>query len=73
VALVPMVGFSRVYQGVGNFTKLTQTLACLEILHAATGKPLLCLCRISLFQSSAANILFPQASFELRLAQLPCK
>lgn len=37
VLLVPLVGFGRVYQGVGNFTKWTQTLACLEILHAATG------------------------------------
>lgn len=37
VLLVPMVGFGRVYEGVGHFTKLTQTLACLEIVHAATG------------------------------------
>lgn len=35
--LVPMVGFSRVYPGVGNFTKWTQSLACLEIVHAAFG------------------------------------
>lgn len=37
VLLVPLVGFARVYPGVGNFTKWTQTLACLEIVHAATG------------------------------------
>jgi len=37
VLLVPMVGFARVYPGVGNFTKWTQTLACLEIVHAAFG------------------------------------
>lgn len=35
---VPMVGFGRVYQGVGNFAKWTQTLALLEILHAGTGE-----------------------------------
>jgi very-long-chain (3R)-3-hydroxyacyl-CoA dehydratase len=37
VLLVPMLGFSRVYPGVGKFTKWTQTLACLEIVHAAFG------------------------------------
>lgn len=53
--LVPMVGFGRVYQGVGHFTKMTQTLACLEILHAATGIfPFSCkMCQV---QYSAANI-----------------
>lgn len=37
VLLVPMVGFGRVYPGVGNFLRWTQTLACLEIMHAAFG------------------------------------
>lgn len=37
VGLVPLVGFHRVYEGVGVFAKRTQTLACLEIVHAATG------------------------------------
>ncbi|KAI0994113.1 hypothetical protein K3495_g14070 [Podosphaera aphanis] len=35
--LVPLVGFERVYQGVGKFTQLTQTLALLEVFHSATG------------------------------------
>lgn len=30
-------GYESVYTGAGNFTKWTQTLAGLEILHAATG------------------------------------
>ncbi|KAF2861208.1 protein tyrosine phosphatase [Piedraia hortae CBS 480.64] len=30
-------GFNHTYQGVGEFTKWTQTLAVLEILHAALG------------------------------------
>jgi hypothetical protein len=38
VLLVPLVGFGRTYDGVGTFAKWTQTLAVLEILHAATGK-----------------------------------
>jgi len=36
--LVPLVGFGNVYAGVGNFAKWTQTLALLEIFHAASGK-----------------------------------
>ena len=35
--LVPLVGFGRVYAGVGQFTKWTQTLALLEVVHAAVG------------------------------------
>lgn len=37
--LVPLVGFGKVYPGVGRFTKWTQTLALLEVVHAATGMP----------------------------------
>jgi very-long-chain (3R)-3-hydroxyacyl-CoA dehydratase len=37
VLLVPMVGFGRVYQGAGNFTKWTQTMALLEVVHSAVG------------------------------------
>jgi very-long-chain (3R)-3-hydroxyacyl-CoA dehydratase len=36
--LVPLVGFGRVYPGVGQFTKWTQTLALLEVVHAAVGQ-----------------------------------
>lgn len=36
--LVPLVGFGRVYGGVGQFTKWTQTLALLEVVHAAVGE-----------------------------------
>jgi len=36
--LVPLVGFGQVYPGVGRFTKWTQTLALLEVVHAVTGK-----------------------------------
>jgi very-long-chain (3R)-3-hydroxyacyl-CoA dehydratase len=36
--LIPMVGFGRVYTGVGHFAKYTQTLAVLEIVHALLGK-----------------------------------
>jgi very-long-chain (3R)-3-hydroxyacyl-CoA dehydratase len=35
--LVPLVGFGRVYPGVGNFAKWTQTLALLEVVHSALG------------------------------------
>ncbi|KAK6581541.1 hypothetical protein PZA11_006232 [Diplocarpon coronariae] len=35
--LIPLVGLGRVYPGVGRFTKWTQTLAVLEVVHAATG------------------------------------
>jgi len=35
--LVPLVGFGRVYNGVGRFAKWTQTIAILEVVHAATG------------------------------------
>ncbi|KAK0113207.1 hypothetical protein ONS95_014902 [Cadophora gregata] len=35
--LVPLVGFGRVYPGVGRFCKWTQTLALLEVVHAAVG------------------------------------
>lgn len=38
VLLIPLVGFGRVYPGVGKFCKWTQTLALLEVVHAATGK-----------------------------------
>lgn len=37
VLLVPLVGFGRVYQGAGNFTKWTQTMALLEVVHSAVG------------------------------------
>jgi hypothetical protein len=40
VLLVPIVGFARVYPGVGRFTKWTQTMAVLEIIHSATGEHL---------------------------------
>lgn len=35
--LVPLVGFGRLYPGVGRFVKWTQTMALLEVVHAATG------------------------------------
>ncbi|PQE14682.1 hypothetical protein CJF31_00007661 [Rutstroemia sp. NJR-2017a BVV2] len=35
--LVPLVGFGRVYPAVGHFTKWTQTMALLEVVHSATG------------------------------------
>jgi hypothetical protein len=37
ILLVPLVGFGRVYPGVGNFAKWTQTLALLEVVHSAVG------------------------------------
>ena len=37
VLLIPLVGFGRVYPGAGRFTKWTQTLALLEVVHSATG------------------------------------
>jgi very-long-chain (3R)-3-hydroxyacyl-CoA dehydratase len=36
--LVPLVGFKNVYGGVGEFVKWTQTLAALEVAHAALGQ-----------------------------------
>ena len=36
--LVPYGGFRSVYPGVGQFTKWTQTLALLEVVHAAIGR-----------------------------------
>jgi very-long-chain (3R)-3-hydroxyacyl-CoA dehydratase len=38
LALVPLFGFGKVYLGVGNFAKWTQTLALLEIVHAMLGE-----------------------------------
>jgi very-long-chain (3R)-3-hydroxyacyl-CoA dehydratase len=38
LALVPLLGFGKGYMGVGHFAKWTQTLALLEIVHAALGK-----------------------------------
>ena len=38
VLLVPLVGFQNVYGGVGEFTKWTQTVAVMEILHSAFGQ-----------------------------------
>ena len=37
ILLVPLVGFGNVYGGVGQFTEWTQTLALLEVGHAALG------------------------------------
>ncbi|RFU28841.1 hypothetical protein B7463_g7486, partial [Scytalidium lignicola] len=37
VMLVPLVGFKNVYGGVGEFTKWTQTLALMEVIHSAVG------------------------------------
>lgn len=37
ILLVPLVGFGRVYPGVGKFCKWTQTLALLEVVHAVVG------------------------------------
>lgn len=37
ILLVPLIGFGEVYGGVGEFTKWTQTLALLEIVHSALG------------------------------------
>jgi hypothetical protein len=36
--LVQLTGFDSTYPGVGQFAKWTQTVAVLEILHAAAGK-----------------------------------
>lgn len=38
VVLVLETGFANTYAVVGQFTKWTQTIAVLEILHAVTGK-----------------------------------
>lgn len=36
--LVPITGFQSVYEGAGDFTKWTQTVAILEIFHSAFGR-----------------------------------
>lgn len=36
--LIPIVGFGGVYDGVGQFTKWTQTLALMEVVHSAVGE-----------------------------------
>lgn len=38
VLLVYLAGFGSTYLGVGQFAKWTQTIAVLEIVHAAAGK-----------------------------------
>lgn len=35
--IAPLHGYRNVYAGVGEYTKWTQTLAMLEVLHAAIG------------------------------------
>lgn len=74
VLLVPLVGFERTYAGVGIFAKWTQTLALLEVVHAATGK-----CNAvfrgepwGLFQQ-ASNSVIKQASSARRSQQRVCK
>lgn len=37
ILLIPLVGTQRVHGGVGDFTKWTQTVAVLEVWHAAFG------------------------------------
>ncbi|KAL8706850.1 MAG: hypothetical protein Q9201_000119 [Fulgogasparrea decipioides] len=37
VLLVPITGYGSVYEGAGDFTKWTQTVAILEIFHSAFG------------------------------------
>ena len=37
ILLIPLVGFSNVHGGVGEFTKWTQTVALLEVVHSALG------------------------------------
>ena len=37
ILLIPLVGFGDVHGGVGEFTKWTQTLALLEVVHSALG------------------------------------
>lgn len=37
ILLVPLVGFGNVHGGVGEFTKWTQTVALLEVVHSALG------------------------------------
>jgi very-long-chain (3R)-3-hydroxyacyl-CoA dehydratase len=61
VLLVPLVGFARVYPGAGNFAKWTQTLALLEVLHAAFGECLILQLRI-VFYIQLANTNGSQAS-----------
>lgn len=39
VLIAARYGTSNVYTGAGEFTKWTQTLAGLEVLHAAIGNP----------------------------------
>lgn len=43
VTLVPILGTEATYPGVGQFTKWTQTLAFMEVVHAAFGTSLLLL------------------------------
>lgn len=37
VLLIPLVGFGNLYPAVGKLTKWTQSMALLEVVHAATG------------------------------------
>ncbi|RQM06285.1 hypothetical protein DH86_00001098 [Scytalidium sp. 3C] len=37
LVLIPLAGFENVYGGVGEFLKWTQTLALMEVVHAALG------------------------------------
>lgn len=70
ILLIPLVGFESVIGGVGDFTKWTQTLALLEIVHSLTGR-----------ESCVAPIRCPglfaddrgQVSFTLLSSQPPCK
>lgn len=39
ILLIPLVGFENVAGGVGTFTKWTQTIALLEVVHSALGIP----------------------------------
>lgn len=39
VLLIPITGYESVYEAAGDITKWTQTVAVLEILHSAFGRP----------------------------------
>ena len=58
-----MVGFGRVYPAVGYFAKWTQTVALLEVVHAATGA-LRCITFLSFHLSST---LFELYTYDIRI------
>ena len=75
MVLIPLVGFHNVHGGVGEFTKWTQTLALLEVVHSALGRLIHCWPQelLVIVVGSEADNLGTQVLSAHPSSPLPCK